>query len=224
MIIDYFNYLNRKVRFRIKNDLSSNNLPGIIQQDLAYHISSENSSDKFNEYYFKVTGDHQGFLSDKNFFSKFKYQYSLQGVDSNLLDKLESNKSNILSLISNDNSLPVYLKYFDSVATRHGDKTILKDFGSFYSKLAHTLQPMKYCALDNPIKSYFNLDKESFVVAFIVISHAYQEWTSSNQTSLLKLRKGLKEIDHASIIDHDKITDMKIMDMIFWYKANVKQK
>ena len=168
-----------------------------------------------------MTNNRDNFLNDSDFFKHFKYQYSLQGVDNNLLQKLNSNKEKILDYFDTDRSFQVFDEFFYKVETKHGSTFISKDFGSFFAKLAHTIKPDTYCALDNPVKNYFNLEKESFIVAFYIISQSYKDFSRDNKATLSALKQSYKRIDQNNVMTHDSLTDLKLLDLIFWYRANV---
>ncbi len=94
-----------------------------------------------------------------------------------------------------------------------------KTLASFLAKFAHTFSPDRYCALDNPIKNYLGLRREGFYVAFIIISQAYKEWVAENPYLMQQIRM---EFENSKIEKSfgDKITDLKLLDLIFWYQAN----
>jgi hypothetical protein len=221
MITDYLDSLKNAIDKKITTVITDQTIEDLVGKDLYYHIDPKNSSKKFQEYYFKVTENRENFLHDSDFFKHFKYQYSLQGVDNNLLIKLESNKQKILDYFDSDRSFNVYDEFFSKVKTKHGETFILKDFGSFFAKLAHTQKPETFCALDNPIKNYFGLEKESFLVSFYLISQAYKDFCTNNRTAISGLKNLFYKIDHDAVMIHDKLTDLKLLDLIFWYQANI---
>ncbi len=90
----------------------------------------------------------------------------------------------------------------------------------FFAKLVHTFRPDEYCALDNPIKNYFGLKKESFFISFFIISVEYKHWATDNKKLLKVIREKFKQADKKGILQHDKLTDLKLLDLIFWSKAN----
>ena len=98
-----------------------------------------------------------------------------------------------------------------------------KNLGSFFAKLVHTFCPDKFCALDNPIKKHFGLGKESFFMAFIVVSQAYQEWAKDNPILMRQIRDELEKNPVAKSYSA-KMTNLKLLDLIFWYRANRSDK
>jgi len=224
MINDYLDFQKKATHDKISTVINDSTIYNLVHNDLFYHIDKQNKSAEFQKYYFLVTDNYDNFLKDPEFFKHFKYQYSLQGVDNNLLKKLESKKQVILDYFETNNSFQVYNEFFSKVDSKHGTKTLKKDFGSFFAKLAHTLKPDTFCALDNPIKEYFGFEKESFILAFYIISHSYKNFCSTNQTTIARLKQSFETIDKENIMDHKKITDLKLLDLIFWYRANILTK
>ncbi len=158
------------------------------------------------------------FLSDTEFFRKFKQQYSLQGVDGKYLDDLENKKQRILELIEIDDIATLYFEFFAKAKIKHGNQKKEKNLGSFFAKLIHTFVPEKYSALDNPIKEYLGLAKESFYISLFVINEAYREWITENPEIIGVIRA------EAGNYSKEKMTDLKLLDLIFWYEANKRNK
>lgn len=90
-------------------------------------------------------------------------------------------------------------------------------------KLVHTFRPKEFCALDNPIKIFFGLNRESFLIAFFIISEAYKNWATENIQTLDTIRCNCKEADKEQLFNHKMITDMKLLDLIFWSQANISK-
>jgi len=134
----------------------------------------EYRSAKFQEFYFSSVGNENLYLKSVVFYRQFKKQYSLQGIDNNYLDYLEVNKIEILNFIISDRLSELYFNFFHKAKVKYRADYKEKNLGSFFAKLVHTFRPDEYCALDNPIKEYFKLSKESFYVSFFIINHAYK--------------------------------------------------
>lgn len=208
---------------KITNDINGNTVDEIVQKNLKYHSINNNSS-SFQKYYFETLENKTRFLSSKTFFHEFKRRYSLQGLDKTYLDYLEENKNIILTFLEEDKLLEIYTKYFAKANIKYGEKRIDKDLGSFFAKLVHTFKPYDYCALDNPIKNYFGLKRESFFIAFSIISSAYKLWSINNGGLLASIRQDFKTIDKNTVIKHDRVTDLKLLDLIYWSKADAQLK
>ncbi len=146
--------------------------------------------------------------------------YALQGIDNEFLERLEKKKEKMLSQIYNNDLSQLYFSTFNKARIKHGNGFKEKNLGSFFTKFVHTFQPNTYCALDNPIKEYFGLKNESFFISFLIISAAYKKWVTENRKIILSIREQFKKSDKQQIINHKKLTDLKLLDLIFWSKAN----
>ncbi|TDO72998.1 hypothetical protein EV143_107305 [Flavobacterium chryseum] len=219
----YISFLKQKVLKRISIEINENSINNIIKTDLYESHIKDKISSSFQEYYFE-TLNKEYFLSSKNFFKQFKSRYSLQGIDNEYLDKLENNKTEILQLIRQNSLTKLYINYFNKALIKHGDLKKEKDLGSFFAKLVHHFLPNEYCALDNPIKDYFGLSKESFFIAFFIISEEYKKWAIENKQLLNTIRENFRQLDQNKILDFNLLTDHKLLDLIFWSKANRNKK
>lgn len=217
---NYINILKKRVCDSISNYINVTNIDSIIEKNLIETHLKKKQSEDFQLYYFKTLNDEYHYLNTDDFFKQFKKRYSLQGIDNDFLERLESKKLEILKAIRDDQLTQLYFDYFNKVAIKYGDNYMDKDLGSFFSKLVHTFRPEDYCALDNPIKNYFGLAKESFVVSFFIISAAYKQWAKVNHTLIIDIRERLYLEDQKKIINFHKLTDIKLLDLIFWSKAN----
>jgi hypothetical protein len=217
---NYINSLKSNVFDSLSAILTHGNIDLILKENLINaHIKNPKSA-SFQKYYFSTLNNEELYLSDDKFFRKFKMEYALQGIDNGFLDKLNDNKKVILKLIQENNLVELYFHTFRKAIVKYGNKTIEKDLGSFFAKLVHTFNPSEYCALDNPIKNYFGLEKESFFISFLVISSEYSNWASKNQSIIKFLKMNFEKADKNELIVHSKLTDLKLLDLIFWSKAN----
>lgn len=218
----YLLFLKQKVKDKISSSINFKTIEHIVELDLYQsHIEEKNSS-TFQQYYFKTLNNEDFFLNN-NFFKQFKNKYSLQGIDNNYLEKLENSKAEILKLIRTNSLVKLYIDFFSKAKIKHGASEKEKDLGSFFAKLVHHFSPNEYSPLDNPIKQYLGLSKESFVISFFIISEEYKSWAETNQELLLKIRQRFKTKDEMRVINHELLTDLKLLDLIFWSKANRKK-
>lgn len=215
----YFSRHITDIKDKISADISDKTVDKVVRTFLKFHLTDKGSK-SFQDYYFSILTNENLFLTSKTFFRDFKRRYSLQGIDNEYLDSLETNKKIILSLLHQDKLADLYFDYFAKAQIKHGKTKKTKDLGSFFAKLVHTFKPNDYCALDNPIKKHFGLKKESFFVSFGIISSAYKLWATDNDRALIEIRQNFKAIDRGHIMRHDKITDLKLLDLIYWSKAN----
>lgn len=216
MINEYIDLLTTRAVAMIANAISHRTFDSIIKNDLRYHFEDPGSR-SFQDYYFKIIGDTNNFLNDPQFFRHFKGRYAIQGADVNYLDKLEANKKLILHYIESDYLAKLYFEFFSKVECQFGPGSINKEFGSFFTKVVHTFKPNSYCALDMQIKNYFGLEKDSYLISLIVISKAYRNWSSNNLKLVSSLKDSIKEYDTYNVIKQEKLSDLKLLDLIFWY-------
>lgn len=219
----YIDHLKKSVYDKISADINEHTIDSIVTEDLQFHIA-DNKSASFQDYYFQTLNNEKVFTSSADFFRQFKKQYSLQGIDNGFLDTLEKRKEEILKHIRADKLVHLYFGTFNKATIKHKDTIIEKDLGSFFAKLVHTFRPDEYCALDNPIKNYFGLGKESFFISFLIISVDYNKWTKDHKDLVKSIRNSFKQLDKKEIIKHDLLTNLKLLDLIFWTKANKTEK
>ena len=220
---NYISNFQQSVYDRITLDINEKTIDEIVKFDLVKSHLDDTDSANFQNYYFLILDNEKLYYSSTDFFRQFKKMYSLQGVDNNNLDDLERHKKEILENIRSEKLAQLYFERFNKVKIKHGKGFKEKDLGSFFAKLVHTFRPNEYCALDNPIKNYFGLKKESFFISFFIISFVYKHWATDNNKLLKTIRKELQLADKKDILQHNKLTDMKLLDLIFWSKANRKQ-
>jgi hypothetical protein len=208
-------------------DLVYEKISCVIREDKISDVVSnvmkhiEHNYFKFHKYYLDTLPDNFLFTTSNNFFRTFKHQYALQGISIYSLNKnFESFKPEILKLIKEDKLSDLYYRFFSKAEVQiEGAEVKRKNLGSFFTKLVHTLNPSQHCALDNPVKDYFNLTNESFFIAFIVISDAYRKWAASNYKLINSIREEIKKVDKENLLQISKLTDLKLFDLIFRIKA-----
>lgn len=218
-ILPYVESCKQEVKSKISVLLTSTSTKQIAASAFKFHFSQNQSSSGFQEYYYSMVANRRDFLSSKDFFRTFKQKYSLQGIDTNYLDRLENEKKQILQLIDNSELAILYFRYFAKAQIQRGQQTIPKRLGSFFAKLVHTFKPDEYCALDNPIKKHFGLDGESFYIAFTIVSSAYKEWAVENPHLISQIRTEL-ELTPRGKSYSSKTSNLKLLDLIFWKQAN----
>ncbi len=217
-ISPYLEALKQSVKRKISVLIDNRTVEQVANDAFTFHFKDKGSL-AFQNYYRETVDNREWFLNTPNFFRVFKQKYSLQGIDNAYLDDLENKKKTILSLIDHNELADLYFGYFANAQLQHGNRVVRKKLGSFFAKLVHTFQPEDFCALDNPIKEHFGLGSESFFIAFIILSNAYKEWASENPDLMQQIRM---EIEHNQIGQSfsAKMTDLKLLDLIFWFQAN----
>ncbi|HZV71027.1 MAG TPA: hypothetical protein VFG10_15840 [Saprospiraceae bacterium] len=175
-----------------------------------------------HNYYLKITKQKKLIKKSKNFMQTFKSKYGLSYIDRDCLKMLERNKNEIIDKIDNS-PFVIYEKYFaNAIVTFKGEKHH-RSLNSFFTKLAHTVSPHKFSALDNPIRKYLKVNSESFFISYILINDAYLHWIKQNNSVLLALREKIRYHDKENILSIETLSDLKLLDMIFWFKANPKK-
>jgi len=216
----YIVNLEENIYDNISHIVKEDSIDQIVMRDLYESHVLEYRSAKFQEFYFRTIKNENLYLKSVDFYRQFKKQYALQGIDNNYLDNLEVNKREILNLIISDRLSELYFNFFHKAKVKYRADYKEKNLGSFFAKLVHTFRPDEYCALDNPIKDYFKLSKESFYVSFFIISHAYKKWGANNNKIIGTIKNELKLLDKREVIKQDKLTNLKLLDLIFWSRAN----
>jgi hypothetical protein len=79
--------------------------------------------------------------------------------------------------------------------------------------------------MDNPMRTHFGLQDESFPMTMLIISSAFKKWCDDNpdKTKEIKQELALAMSNDKRIgvsVSASQITDMKLMDMIYWAVAN----
>ncbi|OXA85921.1 hypothetical protein [Flavobacterium hercynium] len=219
MEITYINYLKKSVYRQIQEEIQLSKIDEVLNQYLIKHLVNRKPQ-KFQFFYFETINNEEFYLESNNFFKQFKSQYSLQGIDNEFLERLETKKIDILNLIKQNEIEKLYFDYFKNADLKRKDKLQSVDLTSFLAKLVHTFNPYDYCALDNPIRNHFKLNKESFYLSFLIISSQYKKWCEENQSIIQVIREDFKKLDSENVINFEKLTDLKLLDLIFWSKSN----
>ncbi len=217
-ISPYLEALKQSVKKKISSLLSNQTVRQVASNAFTFHFKDE-ASLAFQNYYREIITNRESYLGTPDFFRVFKQRYSLQGIDGAYLDRLEREKEAILRLIDNDDLANLYFSFFANAQLQHGVRVVGKNLGSFFTKLVHTFRPEEFCALDNPIRNYFGVGNESFYIAFVIISHAYNEWARENTDLMRQIRMEL-ECNEVGQPFSSKMTDLKLLDLVFWYQAN----
>lgn len=214
-------YFDSRVNFtkaKIRRIITPADVDAIVQNYLSCHLVG--NLFRFHKYYLRTINNRLYFLCKDNFFLEFKGQYALQGMTADLCKGLEEKKRIILESIDQGALVRIYSDYFENVQVIYKGIPVFKTFSSFFTKLVHTFAPADYCALDNPIKKLFDLESESFFFAFLIISRAYKEWAAENNVLIQELRQKISGYDRKNILHFNELTDIKLLDMVFWTRAN----
>lgn len=204
-------YIKPRIELYFNDDF--NTTGKIIEKHYVDRLKKSQSFRRFQEFYFNTTGNSKYFHAD-NFIIDIKKYYSIQGIATNDLKTLKKNQSEIVDLILQDNIVETYFKFFYSL---NG-----KNHGSFFTKIAHTVAPDKYCPVDIPIREYFNLKNENYIFSMLALSSAFTKWSNKNQ----KIIRNLKSLFISETIKYfpnisantiaEKMNEIKILNIIFW--------
>ena len=164
-IENYFNCLCNSVLKKMESEIGEISAESVVETDLSKYVRGF-SSDNFHEYYFQTLNNEEEYFADNQFFRQFKSRYSLQGIDNNFLQNLESKKLEMLTLIREDALSELYFNHFAEAKIKHKNRVVTKNLGSFFAKFVHTFRPKDYCALDNPIKNYLGLIRRKLFYLF----------------------------------------------------------
>lgn len=215
----YIDKLIESVNKQINDCLSNKTDDALIEEHFTNRILYENNTRNhfrnFQEYYFRTINNTEAFLSPENFFIEFRKRYSILGITKDGLDKLEQNKHLILNLIQQDNLSELFFQHF---------KTENAHYGSLFTKIVHTFNPENYCAVDIPIRVFFGLQHESYFVCLIVISSAFKIWANDHKQRMDDLRIALENADKNNLLQSCRVTDIKLLNIIFWSLANPARK
>lgn len=218
----YIDYLINRIIDKIESDLNGKSATFLFNEHFRKRIDEEkntrNQFIEFQKYYFATLKN-----IDEIDFKVFKQRYSLQGVNRAFLESLNESKIEIKNLIESDKLAQLYFKFFESAEIETKNGISVKTLGSFFTKLVHTLIPDEYTPVDIPMKNYFEVDKDSYYIAMIAISKAFKIWCDNNSKVVFEFKnlicKYFKE-ELSININKDVITDMKVMNTIFWSIAN----
>ena len=210
----YIDALINKVYVQISDYFIGKTLNELVNEHFIIRLNDpkQRKFKKFHQYYYSTLKKEKNFI-DKEFFNDFRQAYSLRGMTSDYLDKFDKpkKKTEILQLINEDRLTELYQMFTEE-----------KHFGSFFSKLVHTFNPLHYTQVDIPIKKFFRLEHESYFIAFIVISGAYKKWAIENSEFLHELKSEFIKSDNAGYMKKKEsmINEMKILNLIFWSESN----
>lgn len=206
----YLNYLAGLIYNNIEKYFSSNENDVELIREHFFRRLDDKHFREFQQFYFRTINNKEFYLGN-NFFKEFRQRYSILGVDMEFIEELESNKNQLLSLIEKKNFVDLYERFNEK-----------KQFGSFFTKFVHTFYPEEYCPIDIPMRQYFGLTNESYFIAFIVLSRAFKNWTEKNKSRINNLKDILFSDNECEkiIIYKNKITDLKMLNIIFWSVSN----
>ncbi|MBL0237895.1 MAG: hypothetical protein IPQ02_15120 [Saprospiraceae bacterium] len=180
----YLDYRKKELYQFISSEIKKNTVQKIVQTVFVEgYLGKKQRFIKGHNYYLNITNKKPKLLKIENFMHTFKAKYGLSYIDTKYLNLLEKNKNEILSRIGTK-PIEIFKKYFESIPTIRNGKIGQKKLTSFFTKLAHTVSPNKFVAMDNPIRKYFKLEDESFMVSYDIINETFKDWIKKNKKLL----------------------------------------
>lgn len=143
-------------------------------------------------------------------FGEFKKQWAIQGMTKEIYTYFDENYDQLKGEIITKKDIS---SFFENYCTRDRRE------GSFCSKLFHTFFPSEFPPVDNPIRRRFNLKNEDFITSVLIIKKGYELFVKGNPKLINLIRKILSE-DKFSFLRIDELSDIRILDMYFWFKLN----
>lgn len=164
----------------------------------------------FIEYYNKTVLD-----KSKVKFSEFSYQWALH-LTKKFYVYFDKNYDFLIDEIKNKKNIIDFHNRFciDNLGKRRG---------SFCSKLFHTILPSEFPPVDNPIRKRFNLQNEDFITSVLIIKEGYESFIKNNPELIKLIRKVLSK-DKFSYLRVDELSDIRILDMYYWFLENRDKK
>lgn len=93
-VLPYLELSKQNVKRKISGILSEQKIKEVADAAFDFHFKDRKSL-AFQEYYRKTISNREAFLFTPNYFRVFKQKYSLQGIDGNYLDRLETSCSKL---------------------------------------------------------------------------------------------------------------------------------
>lgn len=161
----------------------------------------------FIRYYNKTVLD-----KNKIKFSEFKHQWAIQGMTREVYTYFDENYDELRKEIINDKNIENFFE-------RHCTK--VRREGAFCSKLFHTFLPKEFPPVDNPIRKHFELQNEDFITGVLTIKKGYELFIKENSRLIKLIRKVLSRREF-SFLRIDELSDIRILDMYYWFKISRK--
>lgn len=222
LLDSYYQARQRQLFIKIDEIINPQTLEAIAQNIFANNYLIKRGLIRGHRYYLEVTGQIRRIKRQPRFMHTFKRRYGLQYIDTGCLDYLEANKKYIINNVVK-RPFKVYSTFFAQACVIQNGEEKRKKLTSFFTKLAHTVSPSHFSALDNPIRKYFKIDNESFFVSYALLNDTYSQWISKRKGVIKKLRNLISDHDNDNLLRVYDLEALKILDMIFWFKANKEQ-
>lgn len=217
----YFDYVVNATYRRIESEINPNSIPALLETVFLSRFINNAKTASFHKMYLSQAGKIHNSMQE-GFINKFVKAYSLtRGIKAELRAQMESQKHEIVSLIERS-PFEAYTNFFMHAKLTDEDKE--RNLASFFTKLAHTVNPNEYYCLDSYVRAYFKLNREGFFYSYCIIGAAYKKWIADNEPLLRKLRHAISLVDKSNTLKVSELTNLKILDMIFWAKGDALKK
>jgi len=191
------------IREEMKEDLENENIEGFFDK-----FQGDKRTLSFISYYNKTVLN-----KERIQFSKFTYQWALH-LSKDFYAYFDKNYDKLVKEIKKDKNIEAFFKKH----CVHKRKE-----GSFCSKLFHTILPSEFPPVDNPIKGRFNLQNEEFITSVLIIKRGYELFIKENPRLINLIRATLLK-DKFSYLRVNELSDIRILDMYYWFKENREKK
>jgi len=144
-------------------------------------------------------------------FSEFSYQWALH-LPKEFYSRFDENYDFLIGEIKSKKNIKEFHNKFCIDARG-------KRMGSFCSKLFHSILPSEFTPLDTPIRRYFGLQKEEFIEAVMMVKEGYSLFSKEKPELINSVRELLSK-DKFSYMRVKEVSDMRLLDMYYWFKEN----
>ncbi|WP_298707387.1 hypothetical protein [Chitinophaga sp.] len=217
----YFDYVVNATYRKIESEINPNSIPDLVEAVFLNKFINTAKTASFHKIYLSQAGKIHNSMQE-GFINKFAKAYSLtRGIKAELRAQMESQKYTIVNLIEKS-PFEAYTNFFMHAKFNDEDKE--RNLASFFTKLAHTVNPNEYYCLDSYVRVYFKLHREGFFYSYCIIGAAYKKWIADNKPLLRKLRHAISSADKSNALKISELTDLKLLDMIFWAKGDTLKK
>lgn len=146
-------------------------------------------------------------------FGEFKKQWAIQGMTREVYKWFDDNYCKLKQEIEKEKDIK---KFFKAHCC-----TVRKE-ASFCSKLFHTILPMEFPPVDNPVKKLFRLRKEEFIDSVLIIQRGYLLFIKENKDWIYSIRE-LLSTPSFSVLRIKELSDIRIIDMYYWYQGQKEE-
>jgi len=143
-------------------------------------------------------------------FGEFKRQWAIQGMTKEVFNFFSDNFERLKNEIKKERDIKTFFEKYCCEVRKEA---------SFCSKLFHTILPNEFPPVDNPIKKKFQLQKEEFINAVLIIKRGYKLFIEENSDKIDLIRRILSKPKFA-YLRIDELSDIRILDMYYWFKEN----